>query len=110
MKLFIIFIVVLLFTVSWTILSHKFLPSEISDQANHQYDERQIKIFTEVLARTCVWTIHALLLTFILRIINVWDFNHSFFSTYPELYVIIIFFLLMIINYFFVKRKYTLYY
>ncbi|WP_210133401.1 hypothetical protein [Staphylococcus sp. GDY8P155P] len=54
MKLFIIFIVVLLFTVSWTILSHKFLPSEISDQANNQYDERQSKIFTEVLARTCV--------------------------------------------------------
>ena len=107
MKLFIIFIVVLLFTVSWTILSHKFLPSEISDQANHQYDERQSKIFTEVLARTCVWTIHALLLTFIMRLINVWNFNHSFFSTYPELSILIIIFILTMMNYFYVKSKYT---
>ncbi|AWI45592.1 hypothetical protein BJG88_13085 [Staphylococcus nepalensis] len=102
MKYLIIFIVVLLFSASWNVLSHKFLPSELTDHP----DERQRKMFLAVLARTCVWSVYSLLFILIMRLLNVWDFNHSLFGNYPEITMIFIIFSLAIMNYFYIRRKY----
>ena len=106
MKYLIIFIVVLLFSASWNVLSHKFLPSELTDHPNDQFDERQRKMFLAVLARTCVWSVYSLLFILIMRLLNVWDFNHSLFGNYPEITMIFIIFSLAIMNYFYIRRKY----
>lgn len=106
MKYLIIFIVVLLFSASWNVLSHKFLPSELTDHPNDQFDESQRKMFLAVLARTCVWSAYSLLFILIMRLLNVWDFNHSLFGNYPEITMIFIMFSLAIMNYFYIRRKY----
>src|SRR5699024_11983694 len=109
MKYLIIFIVVLLFSASWNALSHKFLPSELTDHPNDQFDERQRKMFLAVLARTCVWSVYSLLFILIMRLLNVWDFNHSLFVNYPEITMIFIIFSLAIMNYLYIRRNYMYY-
>lgn len=66
------FIIILIFSCLWTAITNKYLPSETLDRKGHQdrYDERQRKMFIEILAKSFIWIIYCMLFTLLLRLIG----------------------------------------
>ncbi|HCW8907521.1 TPA: hypothetical protein OYK55_003085, partial [Staphylococcus aureus] len=50
------FIIILIFSCLWTAITNKYLPSETLDKKGQQdrYDERQRKMFIEILAKSFI--------------------------------------------------------
>lgn len=104
------FIVILIFSILWTFITNKFLPSETLDKKSQQdrYDERQRKIFIEVLAKSFIWIIYSMLFLSLLKFTRLFKtVEESWFSQYPEIFFIIIGLFLMVFNYFTTNKKYT---
>ena len=106
---FIFFIGVLIFSCFWTWFTNKFLPAETLDKNKSQsrYDERQSKMFIEILAKSFIWLIYSLLLLLVFRLFGWFDIEGGLISTYPEIIFILIGLFLLVFNYFTTKRKYT---
>lgn len=104
-----LFIGVLLFSCFWTCITNKFLPAETLDKNKSQsrYDERQSKMFIEILAKSFIWLIYSLLFLLLLRVFGWFDAEGALTSTYPEIIFILIGLFLLIFNYFTTKKKYT---
>ncbi|MBF0812424.1 hypothetical protein IR133_01735 [Staphylococcus saprophyticus] len=106
---FIFFIGILVFSCFWTWLTNKFLPAETLDKNKSQsrYDERQSKMFIEILAKSFIWLIYSLLFLLLLRVFGWFDVEGALISTYPEIIFILIGLFLLVFNYFMTKKKYT---
>ncbi len=107
---FIPFIIILIFSCLWTAITHKYLPSETIDKRKHQdrYDERQRKMFIEILAKSFIWIIYCMLFTLLLRFIGLSpNIENTWFSQYPEVFFLIVSFFLFTFNYFTTNKKYT---
>lgn len=109
MQYLVIFISVVVFVALWTTFINKFLPSGVISGGNKErkYDERQARIFTEVLARTCVWLVYSLLWNLLMKAIGVIEINDTIFIDYIEVVYLIIAVIWAIFSYFEVKKKYT---
>ncbi|WP_368880190.1 hypothetical protein [Staphylococcus haemolyticus] len=104
------FIIILIFSFLWTAITNKYLPSETLDTKGHQdrYDERQRKMFIEILAKSFIWIIYCMLFTLLLRLIGLTpNLEKTWFSQDPEIFFIIAAILLMAFNYFTTNKKYT---
>ncbi|MEB5782297.1 hypothetical protein MXL20_00200 [Staphylococcus pseudoxylosus] len=106
---FIFFIGVLVFSCFWTWFTNKFLPAETLDKNKSQsrYDERQSKMFIEILSKSFIWLIYSLLFLLLLRIFGWFEVEGALTSTYPEIIFILIGLFLLVFNYFMTKKKYT---
>jgi len=109
MQYVVIFISVVVFVALWTTFINKFLPSGVISGRNKErkYDERQARIFTEVLARTCVWLVYSLLWNLLMKAIGVIEIKETIFIDYIEVVYLIIAVIWAIFSYFEVKKKYT---
>ncbi|GEQ06610.1 hypothetical protein EKQ61_04465 [Staphylococcus gallinarum] len=86
------FIVILIFSYLWTALTNKYLPSETLDKKGQQdrYDERQRKMFIEILAKSFIWIIYCMLFTLLIRLIGLTpNIEKTWFSQYPEIFFIV---------------------
>ena len=104
------FIVILIFSCLWTAITNKFLPSETLDKKSQQdiYDERQRKMFIEILAKSFIWIIYCMLFSLLLKFTGLTpNIEKSWFSQYPEVFFIIVALILVIYNYFSTNKKYT---
>ncbi|WP_241958765.1 hypothetical protein [Staphylococcus arlettae] len=104
------FIIILIFSCLWTAITQKYLPAETLDKKSHEdrYDERQRKMFIEILAKSFIWIIYCMLFTLLLRLIGLTpNLENTWFSQYPEVFFIIAAILLMAFNYFTTNKKYT---
>ncbi|NWK85337.1 hypothetical protein HYE69_11020 [Staphylococcus sp. GSSP0090] len=106
---FLLFGVVLIFSCVWTAVTNKFLPKEALDQpkGRSKYDERQSKMFIEILAKSFIWLVYSLMFIFILRIFGWFDIDGALISTYPEIIYLAIGIFLLIFNYLTTRSKYT---
>lgn len=103
-------IIIFLFSVLWTWLTHNLLPSNISNingRKSKRYDEREKIVFAEVLAKSFVGIIYFVLFALLLRIVGVTDDSRNLLLKFPEASIIVVALLFLVTNYFFVKRKYT---
>ncbi|OEK72233.1 hypothetical protein AST00_01155 [Staphylococcus equorum] len=109
MKLLLFFIAILIFSSIWTVITGKYLPSEVVDnnKNNSRYNKRQKKIFIEILARTCVWLVYILVLILIFRLFGFWDTKGNLFMNYPEIIFLAATFILIVVNYLGVRKKYS---
>lgn len=109
MNYLIILLAILIFVVLWTVLINRFLPRDIvsSNNNDRKYDERQSKIFTEVLARTCVWLIYSMLWNLILKMTGYLNNGEDIIGMYNEIIYLVIAVIWAIISYIVVKKKYT---
>lgn len=107
MKYIVLFGAMVIFGVVWTMVTKRYLPSEVVDNENDKYDERQRKMFTEVLARNSVWFVYVLFVNLIFRYLGYWDTENTLLSNYPEWVYLVIIVLLTVMNYFSVRKKYT---
>ncbi|MCD8785420.1 hypothetical protein [Staphylococcus gallinarum] len=104
------FIIIFAFSCLWSAITNKYLPSETLDKKRHQdrYDERQRKMFIEILAKSFIWIIYCMLFTLLLRFTGLSpSLEGSWFSQYPEIFFIIAGLLLLAFNYFTTNKKYT---
>lgn len=64
------FIIILIFSCLWTAITNKYLPSETLDKKGQQdrYDERQRKMFIEILAKSFIWIVYCMLFTLVLKL------------------------------------------
>ncbi|MHA6726365.1 hypothetical protein D6861_010435 [Macrococcoides caseolyticum] len=99
--------IVTIFIFIWTFITKKFLPNEMTDGNNKKYDERETKILLEVFSNTFVWLVYAMLLSLILKLAGLSDFDKAWFPKMPEIYYIIISIFIFTFNYFYIKTKYT---
>ncbi|SCS37633.1 hypothetical protein [Staphylococcus caeli] len=104
-----LFVVVLIFSCIWTVITNKFLPKETLDQpkGRSKYDERQSKMFIEILAKSFIWLMYSLMFMVILRTFGWFDIDKALISTYPEIVVIAIGIFLLVFNYLTTRSKYT---
>ncbi|MEB6412863.1 hypothetical protein [Staphylococcus saprophyticus] len=104
-----LFGVVLIFSCIWTWFTNKFLPKETLDQhqGRSKYDERQSKMFVEILAKSFIWLVYCLLFIFILRTFGWFDMDGALISTYPEIIFLVIGLFLLLFNYLTTRSKYT---
>lgn len=109
MQYLIIFIAIVVFVGLWTTIINKFLPSAVvsGGRKERKYDERQAMIFTEVLARTCIWLVYSLLWNLLMKALGVIEMNETIFVDYIEIVYLVIAVIWAIISYFAVKKKYT---
>jgi len=109
MQYLFIFISVVIFVALWITIINRFLPSGVISSGNRErrYDERQAKIFTEVLARTCVWLVYSLLWNLMMKLLGFVETPQAFPSAYNEVMYLIIALIWAIISYFIVQKKYT---
>ncbi|WP_126495201.1 hypothetical protein [Staphylococcus argenteus] len=107
------FLVVVVFTLVWSVIVARFLPLVIVNipakkvKKDSVYDERQTTIITEILARTFVMTSFGVILNLILKITNLDLSQMAIFNKYPELMYIILGVFFFIFNLFLVNKKYT---
>ena len=104
------FIIILIFSCLWTAITNKYLPSETLDTKGHQdrYDERQRKMFIEILAKSFIWIIYCMLFSLLLRFTGLTPtLKNTWFSQYPEVFFIIAVILLVAFNYYTTNKKYT---
>lgn len=104
------FIIILIFSCLWTAITNKYLPSETLDKKGQQdrYDERQRKMFIEILAKSFIWIVYCMLFTLVLKFTVLSPrIEGSWFSQYPEIFFIIIALFLMLFNYYTTNKKYT---
>lgn len=64
-------------------------------------------MFIEILAKSFIWLIDALLFLLVLRVFSWFDIESALVSTYPEIIFILIGLFLLVFNYFTTKKKYT---
>ncbi|GEP83593.1 membrane protein [Staphylococcus piscifermentans] len=103
-------IIVVLFSFIWSWLTRNLLPSNISDvkgRKSKRYDEREKIMFAEVFAKSFVGIIYFVLFALLLRIIGISEDSRNLFLKFPEATIIVVALLLLVVNYFLVKRKYT---
>lgn len=104
------FIIILIFSCLWTTITNKYLLSETLDKKRQQdrYDERQRKMFIEILAKSFIWIIYCMLFTLLLRFTGLSpNLEGSWFSQYPEIFFMIVSLFLMLFNYYTTKKIYT---
>ncbi|MBZ8174538.1 hypothetical protein [Staphylococcus delphini] len=104
------FIIILVFSCLWTVVTRKYLPAETLDMKDNQnrYDERQSKIFIEILAKSFIWIIYCMLFTLLLRVIGLSPhIENSWFSQYPEIFFVLVALVIVVFNYFTTNKKYT---
>ena len=107
---FISFVIILIFSCLWTAITNKYLPSETIANGSQQdpYDERQRKIFIEILAKSFIWVVYCMLLLLLLKFIGLSpNVENLWYSKYPEVYFLIVSLLILAFNYFTTKRKYS---
>lgn len=109
MQYLLIFIAIVVFVGLWTTIINKFLPSSVvsGGRKERKYDERQAVIFTEVLARTCIWLVFSLLWNLLMKALGLVETNETLFVNYIEIVYLVIAVIWAIISYFDVKKKYT---
>lgn len=98
------------FSCLWTAITNKYLPSETLDKKGQQdrYDERQRKMFIEILAKSFIWIVYCMLFTLVLKFTGLSpSIEGSWFSQYPEIFFIIVALFLMLFNYYTTNKKYT---
>lgn len=101
------YLLVFLFACIWGFVTKIYLPKEINDSTNKNFDERQSKILLEVFSNTLVWTVYALILAILLRLTGLSDNRKLWFSDYPEVGYILIIIVLFVINLFYIRNKYS---
>ncbi|RIN12629.1 hypothetical protein [Staphylococcus warneri] len=90
-------------------MHQKYLPSETLDKKGQQdrYDERQRKMFIEILAKSFIWIVYCMLFTLVLKFICLsLSIEGSWFFQYPEIFFIIVALFLMLFNYYTTNKKY----
>ncbi|MEK4758612.1 hypothetical protein CW676_11775 [Macrococcoides caseolyticum] len=100
-------IIVTIFVFIWTFITKKFLPNELVEGNNKKFDERETKILLEVFSNTFVWLVYAMLLSLILKLSGLSNFDKAWFPNMPEIYYIILTICIFTFNYFYIKTKYT---
>lgn len=107
METFLLFGIILIFSVLWTILTNNFLPNNLVGHTknNSKYDDQQRTLITETLATTCMWLIYVFVLTLLFRFFGFWDVNGSLIANYPEVVFLVVTCILIISNYFAIKKK-----
>lgn len=105
----VLFAAILIFSCVWTMLTNKFLPKETLDQpkGRSKYDERQSKMFIEVLAKSFIWLMYSLIFIVILRTFGLFKMDGTLMSTYPEIIFLAIGMFLLLFNYLTTRSKYT---
>lgn len=111
MKYVLAIILLIAFAGLWIWFTNRFLPRGVLSSNNHdkRYDERQVKIFMEVLARTCVWLVFSFLWNIIMKALNIGNigYEEDIPSMMNEVGYLAITLIWLVINYFAVKKKYT---
>lgn len=112
MNLILYIFILLIFFVIWVLVTALFLPINVigfpdgNKRKDSKYDERQAIMITEVLARTFVMVVFALIFNIISRVFGFASKEDFLLNQYPEIMYLIIGFLFAIFNYIIVKKRY----
>lgn len=112
MNLMLYIFILLIFFVIWVLVTALFLPINVigfldgNKRKDSKYDERQAIMITEVLARTFVMVVFALIFNIISRVFGFTSKEDFLLNQYPEIMYLIIGFLFAIFNYIIVKKRY----
>ncbi|CAM3001930.1 hypothetical protein [Staphylococcus argensis] len=106
------YIILFLAFLGWSMLTIKYLPSQISDVKNnrHPFDERQQYMFVEIMAKSFYTIVTLMLMTTVMKMLGLFNTytpirqfaEHNF-----ELIMLVIALISFISNYILTKRKYT---
>lgn len=102
-------VVVFIFSWIWTVITNKFLPKETLDQpkGRSKYDERQSKMFIEILAKSFIWLMYSLMFSVIISTFGWFDKEKALISKYPDIIFLAIGVFLLLFNYLTTRSKYT---
>ena len=106
------YIILFLAFLGWSILTSKYLPSQISDVKNkqHPFDERQQYMFVEIMAKSFYTIVTAMLFITVMKILgfyNAYAPMRQFAEHNFEFIMLLIAIISFISNYILTKRKYT---
>ena len=106
------YIILFLASLGWSMLTSKYLPSQISEIKNkqHPFDERQNYMFVEIMAKSFYTIVTLMLMTTVMEMLGLFNTytpirqfaEHNF-----EFIMLVIALISFILNYITTKRKYT---
>lgn len=106
------YIILFLAFLGWSMLTSKYLPSQISDTKNkqHSFDERQDHMFVEIMAKSFYTIVTVMLITTVMKMLGIFKTYapmRQFVAHNFEFIMLVIALISFILNYITTKRKYT---